>query len=750
MNVNKFYKSSIFKWSVFLTLLLCATIAGTSISLFYWYERSNIELYSETTQVALKNVSRAFEDFETSIMNVGFLAVRDADYMRMMGGAGFDTVLNLELQVRLNNLRLINSPVDSVFLVNQRANWIIGTPFPVAHLGVEYIDLVNYSVTDENAISRINTHRRVVDGREMDIVTYVFFLTRSPHPQDSFLVINILHSEFAGILATMDAIERGELVVLDHEGIVVFSRDLYRLYSHFGDYDTLRQIAMGGDYGSFLGPLNGERKLITYVKSASTQYTFIVSTPYSTVRSAANALRGRSVLLSIAVLLAGVLGALLLARHFYAPLRRLVEKHILNNPEQQKWIASQYSNEYELIDKLFEDNFNKFVSLDSFIDENIPIIRQDHLKKLLEGQIRLGQDFAHKILEDIGVIFAHEYFQVVLISLDSAKDANMLPTKREIGKLAHKALEGFCTCEAVWNTPDDTFALILNHPAQDINSEELTGRLRLVQESKDISIAIGYVIRNKVQESYKNAAELLMYRIKYGSSAFLTLENVLKDIDGSSQFPEMECNQLIAELKALSPEGCEEAVKNIIQKFYRYNMNDIIQSLDHILYKVLFVLQDMIKGKDVLSNRDFFYNYEMLMEYSSLQELEEKLITFLAGVIRDFIRAISEKHEQESDSGIKHILDFIRNDYTNPSLSLEYVADYAELSPSYLGSIFYERMGLHFPEYVSRLRLEAAKELLSNSSESVNHIARLVGFNSASYFITCFKKYTGVTPAKYR
>jgi len=736
-------------------LFLSVTIAGTSISLFYWYERSNIELYSETTQVALKNVFRAFEAFESSIMNVGFLVVNDAEYRRMMDADSVDMAHHLVIQQRLNSLRLINSSIDSAFLINRRADWVIGTPFLDMQEIAAYIDLLNYRIQgDENAIIRINTHRVDLSNREMDIVTYVFFLRRSPQHNDPFLLINIQHSEFANILSTMDAIERGELVVLDESGSIVFALDETRLYSSFGHDYVLEQIAAQGPYGSFLTSLNGERFLITYVKSAATGYTFIASTPYSTVRSAANTLRGRSIMVSFAVLLAGVIGALLLARHFHAPLRRLVEKHILNNPQQKEWIDSQYSSEYDLIDKFFEDNFNKFVSLDSFIDENIPIVRQDHLKKLLEGQIRLGQDFSHKILEDIGIKFDHEYFQVVLISLDNAKEANLLPIKREIGKMAQETLIGYCACETLWNTTNEVFALILNHTTQDIDKNELESRLLKLQEQiknkTSISIAVGYVIRNRVHDSNKNAAELLMYKIKYGGNTLLTFEKIIKDIDGNNQFPELECNQLIAELKGLSTEGCAEAVKIIIQNFYRYNINDIIQSLDHILYKVLFALQNMIKGKDVLSNRDFFYNYEMLMEYKSLEELEEKVNTFLGGVISDFRRAISEKNEEESDRGLKHILDFIRNDYANPSLSLEYVADYAKLSPSYLGSIFYERMGLHFPEYVSRLRLEAAKELLVNSSESVNHIARLVGFNSASYFITCFKKYTGVTPAKFR
>lgn len=55
-----------------------------------------------------------------------------------------------------------------------------------------------------------------------------------------------------------------------------------------------------------------------------------------------------------------------------------------------------------------------------------------------------------------------------------------------------------------------------------------------------------------------------------------------------------------------------------------------------------------------------------------------------------------------------------------------------------------------FREYVVYLRIERAKLLLLNTSLSVNVIAEMCGYESASYFIKSFKAVTGMTPGQYQ
>ncbi len=72
------------------------------------------------------------------------------------------------------------------------------------------------------------------------------------------------------------------------------------------------------------------------------------------------------------------------------------------------------------------------------------------------------------------------------------------------------------------------------------------------------------------------------------------------------------------------------------------------------------------------------------------------------------------------------------------------------VSPSYFSRIFSRSMKVSFPDYVNRIRLRNAERLLLSGEISITEIAEFVGFSSCAYFISCFRKEYGVTPAKYR
>ncbi len=72
------------------------------------------------------------------------------------------------------------------------------------------------------------------------------------------------------------------------------------------------------------------------------------------------------------------------------------------------------------------------------------------------------------------------------------------------------------------------------------------------------------------------------------------------------------------------------------------------------------------------------------------------------------------------------------------------------LSPSYFSRIFKSVMQVSFPDYVNRIRMRNAERLLLSGDVSITEISECVGFSSCAYFISCFRKAYGTTPAKYR
>jgi two-component system response regulator YesN len=83
-------------------------------------------------------------------------------------------------------------------------------------------------------------------------------------------------------------------------------------------------------------------------------------------------------------------------------------------------------------------------------------------------------------------------------------------------------------------------------------------------------------------------------------------------------------------------------------------------------------------------------------------------------------------------------------------ISLEEVAEQLYLNPSYFSRMFKKETGENFIEYVNRMKLERAKELLDTTGHPIGKICEMLGYDNQSYFIKIFKAYTGATPVEYR
>ena len=93
--------------------------------------------------------------------------------------------------------------------------------------------------------------------------------------------------------------------------------------------------------------------------------------------------------------------------------------------------------------------------------------------------------------------------------------------------------------------------------------------------------------------------------------------------------------------------------------------------------------------------------------------------------------------------------DFINSNHTE-DLSLAAVAQSAHMSTFYFCKQFKKATGLSFTEYLSRVRIEKAKEQLLKPHARVSEVAYEVGFQSLTHFNRVFKKLNGASPTTYR
>jgi two-component system, response regulator YesN len=108
-------------------------------------------------------------------------------------------------------------------------------------------------------------------------------------------------------------------------------------------------------------------------------------------------------------------------------------------------------------------------------------------------------------------------------------------------------------------------------------------------------------------------------------------------------------------------------------------------------------------------------------------------------------------HEEFQVSPIvRRAKNYIREQYTNPDLTLESVAQQLQISSVYLSRMIKQGLGTSFVGLVTEMRIKKAMMLLNSTNLQVNEIAEQVGYESQHYFSTSFKKEVGVSPNQYR
>ncbi|MDC7250005.1 MAG: response regulator [Sphaerochaetaceae bacterium] len=93
---------------------------------------------------------------------------------------------------------------------------------------------------------------------------------------------------------------------------------------------------------------------------------------------------------------------------------------------------------------------------------------------------------------------------------------------------------------------------------------------------------------------------------------------------------------------------------------------------------------------------------------------------------------------------------YIKNNYKNPSLNLTQISNAVGISKSHLSREYSKETGETIVEYISRIRINEAKKLLSEINLKTYEIAELTGFSNPETFFRTFKKVCGITPKQYQ
>lgn len=128
----------------------------------------------------------------------------------------------------------------------------------------------------------------------------------------------------------------------------------------------------------------------------------------------------------------------------------------------------------------------------------------------------------------------------------------------------------------------------------------------------------------------------------------------------------------------------------------------------------------------------------------------DELCNRLVETLRAQCEEIHARKKSRNEERKRQVLDFIHANYTDSGLYAPSIAEQVGISEKYLYNFVKEQTGYSLGDYLQKLRMEKATELLSGRAMSIKDICFAVGFNSENSFYKAFKRMYGMTPSLYR
>lgn len=192
----------------------------------------------------------------------------------------------------------------------------------------------------------------------------------------------------------------------------------------------------------------------------------------------------------------------------------------------------------------------------------------------------------------------------------------------------------------------------------------------------------------------------------------------------------------------LAKEDLEELLKEILESqesivFKRTRINEIVVVLSRS------AIEEGADQENILRlNADF---YTKLVISDCLEDITDYIIQ----LVTQYEKLIAESHKTYSAKIILEAHKYIENNYSS-NINMKDVAESINLSSHYFSRLFKKESGYTFLEYLTKTRLNKAKQLLHDPSLTITEIAQRIGYDDACYFSRLFKKHETISPKEYR
>lgn len=295
---------------------------------------------------------------------------------------------------------------------------------------------------------------------------------------------------------------------------------------------------------------------------------------------------------------------------------------------------------------------------------------------------------------------------------------------------------------------------IIDYVQKPIDYEEFSDRLKILAKACVLESRQEFMTNEQMGDNLQFFTNLFCGQIK---EAYV-LKSEMEKIGIYGDIDKMQCTQIKFHINNFS-EYLLEIWKHDFSRIYYAltkmyspeNENGYFFLAGYAFDKVDWAV--LHKTTDVKDTTDDFCA-TFIRRAKSLLSLDISVASVQSANLSDFLNNSSELLDMNSDlikgdTIIEKVYEYMHENY-DKDISLGEAADYVHISQSYLSLYFKKVTKKNFIEGLTEIRMQNAIKFLSETSYSIEKICDMVGYKNLSHFRNVFKKYFGVTPAKYR
>lgn len=731
------YLNKAFYKKIFFTIVLLITLVIFVLSITLYFNFENIVI-SQTTVFIKENLSKV--SYSATFMSESANILLTQLYKDNLIQNFFHNISSDELGLYLSNIRLrsfrnLVPYVKSIYIYNGSTKKIYYDTDTRVISGNEinsFFDADIFNITKDKEIGKPNTPiPRVVKSnysfnKSYNVYTYILYDMPIEHSdKDNFFVVNISEDWLKRIINSLDSKQQGTIFIINEDGQMVSSIEDTPFLTDISDKNYVKKILSSRDSsGYFVDTVDGIKCLVTFVSlDDKTSWKFIHVMPYHIITDSVKGLKANTVIISGIIILLGLSISFFTSLKLYKPI-----DIVLQNLEKLKAESQKTKN----------------------------VLKENFLRTLIKS----GFPQNHKWDEYDFNIDASNHFLVILLMIDNYSDFysqygynDRVLFKSAITKTINKLCAVNFKSECV-DMDNDHIVLLLNVDCDFDHIDKVKKLIEHIQDvvKNDLGLSLSAVLDaypsklDNVCSLYKELIDVSHMRLFYGHNCIIFLDKIqLKD---SSEYVYMDQKEkILSECLLLRDiDKAKDAFNEIIESVQGYS--SIIVSM--VLHRLTLLINTEMEKIKRRNNINMPYN---LIEFNSkLYRMDtiDKIKEHFYNAFEDLINVLEAIQKDSNNYIANKIEEIIKTNYADQNICTNSLASMLGMSSDYIGRLFRNAKSISIAEYINKVRIEKAKELLESTNKSINEIMDQIGFSNNSYFYILFKKYNGVTPSEYR